>query len=72
MIEIYTWDPENDEYVFEFRFNDDGTVDGSTVLADTIRNTINNMNLTPADHADSIQAVIKWRYTGPLRGAVIE
>lgn len=72
MIEIYRWDDDGEEYVFDARFNDDGTVDGTTPFAETLSNKVDGMNIDPAQHSDAIQAVLRHKYTGPLRGVKID
>lgn len=72
MIEIYRLDAvrEDPQWVFEARFNDDQTVDGTTETANSIRNVIQNWKRDPANDHDRIEAVLIDRYTNSHYKAV--
>lgn len=62
MIEIYKYNDDTDVYESVATFNDDGTVDGTSLVADRLRNIINAHSADADTYSNAIEVVIQLRY----------
>lgn len=63
MIEIYEYQGSDDGYEFRARFNDNGDVDGDTIVADRLRGVLNNASFDYVEHNTAVDVVLEHRYS---------